>query len=90
MKQAKVQIEYDEDQKQTRKRVKNKKTGREEMKQVTVKDPKCWRIVTSRNHKIWMPGMWLTKRQLDLIISSKHVDVEIGLPGQFRVNSRGY
>lgn len=90
MKQATVQIEYDADQKTTRKEVKNKKSGRKEYKQVPVKDPKCWRVITSKNSRVWMPGEQLTRRQLDLLISSKHTDVEIGLPGQFRVNSRGY
>ena len=90
MKQAIVQIEYNEDQKTTRKEVKNKKTGRKSLKQVPVKDPKCWLIITSKNSRVWMPGQWLTKSQVDAIIASKHTDVEIGLPGQFRVNSRGY
>ena len=90
MKQATVQIEYDADQKTTRKEVKNKRTGRKEYKQVPVQDPKCWRVITSKNSRVWMPGQMLTKSQVDTMIASKHTDVEIGLPGQYRVNSRGY
>ena len=90
MKQATVQLEYNEDQKTTRKEVKNKRTGRKEYKQVPVKDPKCWRVITSKNSRVWFPGQMLTKSQVDSIIASRHTDVEIGLPGQFRMNSRGY
>ncbi len=90
MKEKRIQIEYNADQKTERKVVKNKKTGRKEHKSITLKDPKCWQIVTVKNHNTLMPGSWLTRNQLDILIKSTKTDVEIGMPGQFRVNSRGY
>ena len=84
------EIEYNEDKKITHKEIKNKKTGRKEFKKVSVNDPKCWMIVTTTGDTPLRPGMWLTERQLGILRQAKQTTVRVGLPGQFRVNSRGY
>ena len=90
MKERKFEIEYNEDQKTTRKEMKDKKSGRTLMKKVEVKNPKCWQIVTTTGDTPLRPGMWLDERQLDILRRGKNTIVHVGLPGQFRVNSRGY
>tara|TARA_B100001094_G_scaffold333199_1_gene409417 strand:- start:249 stop:521 length:273 start_codon:yes stop_codon:yes gene_type:complete len=84
------EIEYNEDQKTTRKEIKDKKSGRKQLKQVPVKDPKCWMIVTTTGDTPLRPGMWLSERQLGVLRRGKNTVVRVGLPGQFRVNHRGY
>jgi len=90
MKETKIQIEYDADQKTLQKRVKNKKSGRLEYVKTTPKHPKCWLVVTTKNHRTFSPGDWITESQLKTLINTKGIDIEIGLPGQYRVNHRGY
>tara|TARA_R100001163_G_scaffold30918_1_gene24266 strand:+ start:1306 stop:1578 length:273 start_codon:yes stop_codon:yes gene_type:complete len=84
------EIEYNEDQKTTRKEYKDKKTGRRQMKTVQVKNPKCWQIVTTTGDTPLRPGMWLDERQLGVLRRGKKSIVRVGLPGQFRKNHRGY
>ena len=84
------EIEYNAEQKTTRKEYKDKKSGRTLMKKVEVKNPKCWMIVTTTGDTPLRPGTWLDESQLNVLRRGKRTIVRVGLPGQFRVNSRGY
>tara|TARA_E500000305_G_scaffold83879_1_gene69675 strand:+ start:169 stop:513 length:345 start_codon:yes stop_codon:yes gene_type:complete len=84
------EIEYNEDMKTERKVVKNKKTGQKEHKTIQLKDPKCWQIVTTTGDTSYCPGTWLNESQLKMLRRGKNTLVHVGLPGQYRVNHRGY
>ena len=84
------EIEYNDDKKTERKVVKNKKTGQKEHKTFQLKDPKCWMIVTTTGDTPLRPGMWLDEKQLHILRRGKNTLVHVGLPGQYRVNHRGY
>ena len=88
--QRSFEIEYNEDRKTERKVVKNKKTGQKESKTVQLKEPKCWQIVTTTGDTSYCPGTWLNESQLKVLSRGKNTLVHVGLPGQYRVNSRGY
>ena len=89
MNERKFQIEYNESKKIERKEFKDKKTGGKKFKQVPVKDPKCWQIVTTIGDTPFRPGTWLTENQLKILRRSKNTIVHVGLPDQFRlINSR--
>ena len=84
------EIEYNEDMKTERKVVKNKKTGQKEHKTIQLKDPKCWQIVTTTGDTSYCPGTWLNESQLKMLRRGKNTLVRVVLPGQYRVNHRGY
>ena len=84
------EIEYHEEKKTERKVVKNRKTGRSEHKTISVKNPKCWQIVTTTGDTPLRPGMWLEERQLEILRRGKKSVVRVGLPGQFRVTNSRY
>ena len=88
--QRTFEIEYNEDRKTERKVVKNKKTGQKEHKTIQLKDPKCWQIVTTTGDTPLCPGTWLNESQMKVIRQGKNTLVRVGLPGQYRVNHRGY
>ena len=86
-----IKIEYDGSMKQ--KRVETKSgTGNSRtrtMTKVTVKDPKCWEVITVENSILYMPGERLTKKQVESLCRGNKYEVQIGLPGQFgKSNSR--
>ena len=57
---------------------------------VDVKDPRCWEVITVENTISYTPGQRLTKKQVQGLCSGAGYDVEIGLPGQFRVTNSRY
>ncbi len=84
------EIEYNEDMRTERKVVKNKKTGKKEHKTIRLKDPKCWQIVTTTGDTTLNPGTWLNESQMKMLRRGRNTIVRVGLPGQYRVNHRGY
>ena len=79
-------------QKQVKKDIKNPNRGGRSYEHVTVdvKDPRCWEIITVENTISFTPGQRLTKKQVQGLCSGAGYDVEIGLPGQFRVSNSRY
>jgi hypothetical protein len=92
MKKSKIQIEYDESMRKQRVEETNGTGSRRvrTMKMVEVKDPKCWEVITVENSMTFSPGYRLNEKQVKMMCTSVKYDVEIGLPGQFRVTNSRY
>ena len=93
MNKSKITIEYDEccKQKQIQKKVK-RPNGRFMMQRemVPVKDPRCWEVSTAENTLEFTPGQRLTKKQMESLCRGVNYDVQIGMPGQFRITGSRY
>ena len=94
MNKSTITIEYDVSMKKKSvdQKMKHPKTGRmmRERVMVDVKDPRCWEVITVENTISYTPGQRLTKKQVQGLCSGAGYDVEIGLPGQFRVTNSRY
>ena len=93
MKKINVTIEYDEccRKKTIQKKVKRPGGGTGiERKTVTVKDPKCWEVITVENTAKLTPGQRLNEKQLDSFMKLSSYNITVGLPGQFRVTNSRY
>ena len=91
----KVKIEYDgsRNKKRVEKKVKAKGSRKGymvEAQMVPVKDPKCWEVITVENCMTFSPGYKLNKKQVEALCKDSKYDVQIGLPGQFRVTNSRY
>tara|TARA_Y100001938_G_C7971010_1_gene369327 strand:+ start:499 stop:783 length:285 start_codon:yes stop_codon:yes gene_type:complete len=90
MKKSKITIEYDEACLKEQKRVPldNTKKGRGrpyKYESFKVKNPKAWEIITVENTVEYTPGHRLDKKQMQQLCRSAKYDVQIGMPGQFRL-----
>ena len=83
-----ITLEYNEEWKTERKRVKDKKSGRDTMKDIPVKDPKCWMVITAENTMFVHPGERLSVGKVKGLM--RNHTVKIGMVGQYRKNHRGY
>ena len=94
MNKSKITIEYDADCLKEQKRVPNKKPGVSgrgyTYETVEVKNPKCWEVITVENTMTLSPGYKLNKKQVEALCKDSKYDVQIGLPGQFRVTNSRY
>jgi len=93
MNKSKITIEYDDCMKQKQVVKKVKRPGGRvitDREMVTVKDPKCWEVITVENTVKYTPGYRLNKKQMEVLCRSAKYDVEIGMPGQYRVSSSRY
>ena len=89
MNKSKITIEYDEACRTEQKRVPNgKKSYRYES--VKVNDPRCWEVITVENSMTFSPGYRLNEKQVKTLCKSPKYDVQIGMPGQFRVTNSRY
>ena len=94
MNKSKITIEYDADCLKEQKRVPNKKPGVSgrcyTYETVEVKNPKCWEVITVENTMTISPGYRLNKKQVETLCRNQKYDVQIGMPGQFRVTNSRY
>ena len=93
MKKSKITIEYDEACRTEQKRVpyKTKSGGRSySYKSFEVKDPKCWEVITVENSMTFSPGYRLNRKQVEALCKNSKYDVQIGMPGQFRIHNSKY
>ena len=95
MSKSKITIEYDDTCRKQQRRVPNgKKTksgGRGyTYETVNVDNPKCWEIITVENNVTLMPGYRLNEKQVKALCRNSKYDVQIGMPGQFRVTNSRY
>ena len=94
MNKSKITIEYNVElkQKSVKKNIKSPNRGGRSYEHVLVdvKEPRCWEIITVENTLSFTPGQRLTKKQVQGLCSGAGYDVEIGLPGQFRVSNSRY
>ena len=93
MTKSKITIEYDEACLVEQKRVprKTKGGGRSySYKSFKVKDPKCWEVITVENSMTFSPGYRLNRKQVEALCKNSKYDVQIGMPGQFRVTNSRY
>ena len=93
MKKSKITIEYDEACRTEQKRVPHKTKGGGKSytyKSFKVDDPKCWEIITVENNITLMPGYRLNEKQVKALCRNSKYDVQIGMPGQFRVTNSRY
>ena len=93
MNKSTIKIEYDGTKKKKRVEQKVKRpNGRHmiEYLMVDVKDPRCWEVITVENTISYMPGQYLTKKQVAGLCSGAGYHIEIGLPGQFQKKDSRY
>ena len=93
MNKSKITIEYDEACRMEQKKVPHKRTGGGRSfsyKSVKVNDPKCWEVITVENTVDYIPGHRLNEKQIKALCSNTKYDVQIGMPGQFRVTNSRY
>ena len=93
MNKSKITIEYDEACRTEQKRVPHKtKSGGKgyTYKSFKVDNPKCWEVITVENTMTFSPGYRLNKKQVEALCKDSKYDVQIGLPGQFRVTNSRY
>jgi len=93
MNKSKITLEYNKDARVEQKRVprKTKGAGRSyTYKNIKVVDPKCWEVITVENCMTFSPGYKLNKKQVEALCKDSKYDVQIGLPGQFRVTNSRY
>ena len=93
MNKSKITLEYNKDARVEQKRVprKTKGAGRSyTYENIKVVDPKCWEVITVENCMTFSPGYKLNKKQVEALCKDSKYDVQIGLPGQFRVTNSRY
>ena len=91
MNKSKITIEYDEACRTEQKRVPHKSNKKSySYKSFSVKDPKCWEVITVENTISYTPGQRLTEKQVQRLCSGAGYHIEIGMPGQFRVTNSRY
>lgn len=93
MSKSKITIEYDEACRVEQKRVLHKTKGGGKgytYKTFKVDNPKCWEIITVENNITLMPGYRLNEKQVKALCRNSKYDVQIGMPGQFRVTNSRY
>ena len=91
MNKSKITIEYDEACLKHQKRVPTKKGARGyTYETVEVKNPKCWEVITVENTMTISPGYRLNKKQVETLCRNPKYDVQIGMPGQFRITNSRY
>ena len=93
MNKSKITLEYNKDARVEQKRVprKTKGAGRSyTYENIKVADPKCWEVITVENCMTFSPGYKLNKKQVEALCKDSKYDVQIGLPGQFRVTNSRY
>ena len=91
MNKSKITIEYDADMLTEQKRAPcGKNSKRFIYKTIFVNDPKCWEVITVENCMSFSPGYRLNKKQVETLCKNPKYDVQIGLPGQFRVKNSRY
>ena len=93
MNKSKITIEYDQSLTTEQKRVSNKTKGGGRgysYENVKVDNPKCWEIITVENNVTLVPGYRLNKKQVEVLCKNPRYDVQIGMPGQFRVTNSRY
>ena len=94
MEKSKITIEYDDCMKEKHVQKKVKRSGGNgyilDREVIQVKDPKCWEVITVTNCMTFTPGYRLNKKQVEALCRNPKYDVQIGLPGQFRVTNSKY
>ena len=93
MSKSKITIEYDEACRVEQKRVLHKTKGGGKgytYKTFKVDNPKCWEIITVENNVTLVPGYRLNEKQVKALCRNSKYDVQIGMPGQFRVTNSRY
>ena len=93
MNKSKIALEYNKDAREEQKRIPNGKHGSHKgytYKNIKVVDPKCWEVITVENTMTLSPGYKLNKKQVETLCKDSKYDVQIGLPGQFRVTNSRY
>jgi len=86
-----IRIEYDESYNTEQKRVPHKGSKKHfSYKTIKVDDPKAWEIITVENNVTLVPGYRLNKKQVQALCRNPKYDVQIGMPGQFRVTNSRY
>ena len=88
---SKITIEYDDSCTTEQKRVPNGKGKKSyTYKTFKVDDPKAWEVITVENSISLVPGYRLNKKQVEALCRNPKYDVQIGMPGQFRVTNSRY
>ena len=93
MNKSKITLEYNKDARVEQKRVprKTKGAGRSyTYENNKVVDPTCWEVLTVENSMTFSPGYKLNKKQVEALCKDSKYDVQIGLPGQYRVTNSRY
>ena len=93
MNKSKITLEYQKDARVEQKRVprKTKGAGRSyTYENIKVVDPKCWEVITVENSMTFSPGYKLNKKQVEALCKDSKYDVQIGMPGQYRVTNSRY
>ena len=91
MNKSKITIEYDDTYTTEKKRVVDPKNNKKwHYKNIKVDDPKAWEIITVENATTLVPGYRLNRKQVDALCRNHKYDVQIGMPGQFRVTNSRY
>ena len=91
MSKSKITIEYDEACRTEQKRVPHKNNKRSySYKSFAVDNPKCWEVITVENTVSFTPGHRLNEKQIKALCRNPKYDVQIGMPGQFRITNSRY
>ena len=91
MSKSKITIEYDEACRTEQKRVPHKNNKKSfTYKSFKVNDPKCWEVIIVENCMSFSPGYRLNEKQVKALCNNPNYDVQIGMPGQFRVTNSRY
>tara|TARA_R100000234_G_C4863722_1_gene120329 strand:+ start:124 stop:405 length:282 start_codon:yes stop_codon:yes gene_type:complete len=93
MNKSKITIEYDEACRVEQKRVPHKTKGGGKgytYKTFKTDNPKCWEVITVENTVSFTPGHRLNEKQIKALCRNPKYDVQIGMPGQFRITNSRY
>ena len=91
MNKSKITIEYDEACRTEQKRVPHKSNKKSySYKSFEIDNPKCWEVITVENTMSFSPGYRLNEKQVKTLCRNPKYDVQIGMPGQFRVTNSRY
>ena len=93
MSKSKITIEYDEACRVEQKRVPHKTKGGGTgytYKTFKTDNPKCWEVITVENTITISPGHRLNEKQVTALCRNQKYDVQIGMPGQFRITNSRY
>jgi len=91
MNKSKITIEFDKDALTEQKRVPHKNNKKAfSYKSFKVENPKAWEVITVENTITFSPGHRLDEKQVKTLCRNPKYDVQIGMPGQFRVTNSRY